>query len=269
VRLNQAGTSAAAGLIVQWNCHPESLGGKNLEITADFPWATIAALEKEHGCPVVYLSGAVGGLMSNPPGRIFDDSGKELGDGNFEYASRYGEAVAQLANRAIAVPVHNSLYRAARTRGVIVRTGFVWTGDFLKLGGPMTPETADQESAIESEVACLRLGELHVACIPGELYPELVYGKFQEPVAEGADFPDALLEPTVAALMPGNKWLLIGLANDELGYIIPKRQWDKSPPYAYGKDGGQYGEVNSCSPEVAPIIMQALKLCVEQAPPAR
>ena len=64
--------------------------------------------------------------------------------------------------------------------------------------------------------------------------------------------------------MPSDKWLLVGLANDELGYIIPKRQWDKSAPYAYGKDGGQYGEVNSCSPEVAPIIMQALKLRIEE-----
>ena len=53
--------------------------------------------------------------------------------------------------------------------------------------------------------------------------------------------------------------MLIGLANDELGYIIPKRQWDKSPPFAYGREDAQYGEINSCSPEVAPIIMGALK----------
>jgi hypothetical protein len=282
VRLNQADKDAAAGLIVQWNCHPESLGARNKQITADFPWATVAALEKKHGCPVVYLSGAVGGLMSNPSGRIFDDTGKEMPDGSFEYARRYGEAVAELAESAIAkaqplalapfavskqriaVPVQNSLYRAASAIGVMKRDAFLWTGDFQTFGDPMTPQAGAQESAVESEVAYLRLGELHVACIPGELYPELVYGKFQEPVDPAVDFPDAPLEPTIASLMPGNKWLLVGLANDELGYIIPKRQWDKSSPYAYGKDGGQYGEVNSCSPEVAPIIMQALKLRVEE-----
>ena len=109
------------------------------------------------------------------------------------------------------------------------------------------------------------LGELHIACIPGELYPELVYGKYQDPVEPGSDFSDAPLEPSVASLMPGPKWLLIGLANDELGYIIPKRQWDKTPPHAYRRDAAQYGEVNSCSPEVAPILMQALKLRVAEA----
>jgi hypothetical protein len=287
VRLNRAGTQNPAGLIVQWNCHPESLGSKNRQVTADFPWATVAALEKKYGCPVVYLSGAVGGLMSNPSGRIFGDGGKELPDGNFEYARRYGEAVAGLAEQAIAaaqplplspltvsakpiaVPVQNSLYRAARAFGVMQREGFLWTGDFQAIGDPMTPETAGKPSAVESEVAYLRLGELHIACIPGEIYPELVYGKFQEPAEPNADFPDAPLEPTIASLIPGPKWLLIGLANDELGYLIPKRQWDKSAPHAYGKEGGQYGEINSCSPEAAPIIMQALKLRIEQAALAR
>jgi hypothetical protein len=108
-------------------------------------------------------------------------------------------------------------------------------------------------------VAYLRLGELHVACIPGELYPELVYGQFQDPVETAADFPTAPLEPTVASLMPGKRWMLVGLANDEVGYIIPKRQWDREAPYAYGREYSQYGEINSCGPEVAPIILDALQ----------
>jgi hypothetical protein len=215
--------------------------------------------------------------MSNPAGRIFDEAGKEVPDGNFDYARRYGEAVASLAERAIAdaepieltpfavatksvsIPVHNSLYRLARALGVMKREAFLWTGDSQTQGDPMTREMADQETAIESEVACVRLGALNIACIPGELYPELVYGKFQEPVEANADFTDAALEPTVAGIFDERKWMLVGLANDEVGYIIPKRQWDKSPPYAYGKEGGQYGEVNSCSPEVAPIVMEALR----------
>jgi hypothetical protein len=283
IRFNRQGTGEAAGLLVQWNCHPESLGSRNTQVTADFPWATVAALEKQYRCPVVYLSGAVGGLMGLPRGRIFDAEGKELHEGTYEYAHKYGEEVAALTAKAeraaqplvltpfvvsaktIAVPVQNSLYRAARAVGVLKRDGLVWTGDFQTFGEPMTAENADLPTAVESEVAYLRLGELHLACIPGELYPELVYGKFQEPVEPGVDFPDAPREPVVAELMPGPKWMLIGLANDEVGYILPKRQWDKTPPYAYGKDGGQYGEVNSCGADVGPIIMQALRLRVADA----
>jgi hypothetical protein len=283
VRLRQAGTPMPAALIVQWNSHPEALGRRNTQLTADFPHSTVAALKKRYNCPVLYLSGAIGGLLAPSRGNVKDAAGNELHEGDFEYARVYGEMVAELAARAvdaaepvalapfvvssksIAVPVENSLYRVARAMGVLKRPATVWTGDFQQFGDPMTLEKRGLPSAVESEVAYLRLGEVHVACIPGEIYPELVYGKFQEPVDPGADFPDAPLEPTVAGLMPGKKWLLVGLANDEVGYIIPKRQWDKVPPYAYGKESGQYGEINSCGADVAPILMTALQRRVEEA----
>ena len=73
------------------------------------------------------------------------------------------------------------------------------------------------------------------AAIPGEIYPELVYGKIQEPIDPGADFQDAAKEKSVAELLPVDKWLLFGMANDEIGYIIPKRQWDRRKPFAYGR----------------------------------
>ena len=65
-------------------------------------------------------------------------------------------------------------------------------------------------------------------------------------------------------MMPTNKWLLFGLANDELGYIIPQSQWDLQPPFAYGRSRAQYGEINSCSSQIAPIVMRALAEQVER-----
>lgn len=271
-----------AGLIVQWNCHPESLGSENTEITADFLWATAAQLEKRYGCPVVLLTGAVGGLMTNPA-VIKDDEGGELRDEQFRFAEVFGGRVAKLAEQAIdaaaplelapfkvsarpiAVPLANKLYVAARAIGVLPRPAVVWEGDVDQVGPPASPDTPVDKLAIATEVAYLRLGELHVACIPGELYTELVYGQFQEPVEPNVDFPNAPLEPAVMPSLPGEKTLLIGLANDEVGYIIPKRQWDQAPPYAYGREDSQYGEVNSCGPEVAPALMEALVRRVREA----
>jgi hypothetical protein len=283
LRLTRVDNGRAAGLLLQWNCHPESLGSKNTLLTADFPFATVAALKKTHNCPVAYFSGAVGGLMAPPDNHVKNADGKLLAEGNFEYARVYGEEVAALANRAvaaaepitltplesfsrpIAVPLANPLYQAARTFGVIQRGGRVWSGDGERLGERVTPRTAAGEVAVETEVAYLRLGELHVACIPGELYPELVYGQIQEPVEPNADYADASKEPHVMGLLPGPKTLVIGLANDEIGYIIPKRQWDQLPPFCYGRKTAQYGEINSCGPEVAPIVMRALANRVRDA----
>jgi hypothetical protein len=54
--------------------------------------------------------------------------------------------------------------------------------------------------------------------------------------------------------MKGKLNMMIGLANDEIGYIIPKTQWDTKPPYAYGFEKPQYGEENSGGPDVGPAI---------------
>jgi hypothetical protein len=263
------------GLLVQWNCHPEAMGAANTKITADFCAATIAALEKKHQCSVAYFTGAIGGLLA-PPAKLLSESGEELRDGNLPFTWRYGELVAEVAtkaaanavpvqltpfeisHRSIAIPVRNPVYRTARILGVLRRESIRWRGDYESIGPQVTITSALKTTAIETEVGYLALGEVHVAAIPGELFPELVYGNFQSPIDPGADYPNAAREPTIEQIMPSDKWLLFGLANDEIGYIIPKSQWDSNPPYAYGRDKPQYGEINACAVDAAPIVMDAL-----------
>jgi hypothetical protein len=272
----------AHGLLIQWNCHPESMGSKNTQITADFPWSTVAALKKKHHCPVAYFSGAVGGLMAPPDGVAKTAEGVVLKEGDFEYARVYGELVAGLADKAIEkgeaieltpfyvvskkvyLPLTNPLYVAARKLGVLDREAFVWKESARHKGEPYTDADVQKQPALETEVAYVALGELHMACIPGEIYPELIYGKIQDPPDAGADFPDAPKETHITSILPGKKILTIGLANDEMGYIIPKRQWDAHAPYAYGRKRTQYGEMNSIGPDAAPLLMKALEECVNQ-----
>jgi len=257
------------GLLVQWNSHPEAMGSKNKLITADFPWATVRELKKNYECPVAYFTGTVGGLMAPPPGPT-----------TFEYTEKHGIEVAGLAARAVEaakpleltpmkvqaqliyVPVTNRLYRLGLSMGVLRRAGFVSTGDPYRKGQAMSAKSPDELLSIETEVALLQLGELSLAAIPGELYPELVYGEFQEPADPAADFPEAALEPTIAEMLGEGKWMLFGLANDEVGYLIPKRQWDARKPFAYGRKKSQYGEANSCGPEAAAIVMKGFARCV-------
>lgn len=59
--------------------------------------------------------------------------------------------------------------------------------------------------------------------------------------------------------MPGKYHFVMGLTNDEIGYIIPKSEWDNEPPRIYGAEEEQYGEVNSLGPKTGIIIHNALK----------
>jgi hypothetical protein len=114
---------------------------------------------------------------------------------------------------------------------------------------------------LRTEVALLTLGETSIACVPGEIYPEIVNGGIEQ--AQGGDFQVAPVEvPPLRQLMPGRIKFIFGLANDEVGYLIPKSEWDEKPPYLYGADHAPYGEINSVGPDAAGTVHSALKqLC--------
>jgi hypothetical protein len=264
------------GILVQWNCHPETLDDTNTEVSADYVHYTVKHLADAHGCPIAYFTGTVGGLLTSLHVPVKDDEGRELKDGTFEKTERYGRLVGRLADkalsatvpvtltpfdvrtRAVLMPVENPLYRLAAGTGVLNRAMYAYNGN-------PTPkeftETKDltKSVAVKTEIGYLRLGELEVAAIPGEIYPELVLGRVQDPADSGADFPDAPAEPAIYAQLKGKHRMLIGLANDELGYFVPKRQWDEKAPFCYGLKKAQYGEVNSVGPEAAPIICGVFK----------
>jgi hypothetical protein len=269
-------TRKPVGLLVQWNCHPEVLDGKNTEITADFVYYTVKHLKEKYGCPVAYFTGTVGGLMTTIRLPVKDEAGAELKDGTFAKSERYGTLVGKLADTAVAaaepirltplvvrtrpilVPVDNNLYRLGWQFGTLRRDLYVWNGNPTPKEF-VTAKDVAKPVAVKTEVGYLALGELEVAVVPGEIYPELVLGKVQDPPDPGADFPDAPVEPAIYAQMKGKHRMLIGLGNDEIGYVIPKRQWDLKSPFCYGLKKAQYGETNSVGPDAAPVICGAFR----------
>src|SRR5207245_3103410 len=130
--------------------------------------------------------------------------------------------------------------------GVLDRQADLWEGDPYKAKpAPSKKLEPKKKYCIRTEIGYLRLGDLEVAAIPGEIYPELVLDKVVATAEPGADFPDAPIEPALYKQLKGPYRMLIGLANDEIGYIIPKRQWDEKPPFCYGLKKAPYGEINS------------------------
>lgn len=280
VEFLHANTGKPAGIIVQWNCHPETLEGRNTKVSADFVHYTVKYLQTHYHCPVVYLTGTVGGLMTSMHLEISDREGRRLGHGTMEKTERYGQLIGELADIAIGtaksaeltplyvrsrivyVPMDNRGFQVMRRAGILARHGYAWSGDPYK--AELLGEKASAERlCLRTEVAWLRFGQLDVAAIPGEIYPELVLDKVQDPPDPGADFPDAPIEPAIYKQLRGPYRMIIGLANDEVGYILPKRQWDVKAPFCYGRKKDQYGEQNSLGPDAAPTLCNAFKDLVD------
>jgi hypothetical protein len=144
--------------------------------------------------------------------------------------------------RTIELPLYNKVFLLAGYLGLLDRGYVKWR-------------------TLRSEVALITLGDVTIACVPGEIYPEIINGGIDR--APGGDFPvDPVEVPPLRELMPGRIKFVFGLANDEVGYLIPKSEWDEKPPYLYGADHAPYGEINSVGPDAAGCVHRALKeLC--------
>jgi hypothetical protein len=93
--------------------------------------------------------------------------------------------------------------------------------------------------------------------IPGEIYPEIIFGGVEAP--EGRDFDIQPIEtPPIQDFIADKYKFYLGLSNDEIGYIIPKSEWDTEKPYLYHDERSTYGEENSLGPETGPLIYRSL-----------
>lgn len=260
------GEESTVATLVAFPCHPESMNAQNMLISSDFPGVSRAALEETFGGISVHVSTVIGGLMA-----------PRVTGNDFTKMERFGQEIAQraqiaLAGRAVQIPgriqiksepvwftVGNPHYRAGWLMGVVRRQMFKGKRPVAR------PPLDDLERShqlvnlqIKSEAAVVDIGPWQWVLVPGELYPEIALGEYEDPQDPASDFIDADPEPAIYEMMTGRIQTIIGLANDEIGYIIPKCQWDYHAPYCYERSQRQYGEINSCGVNVAPRLTETL-----------
>ncbi len=271
VQVIDAETDETLGILVAWANHPETLWSRNLLITSDFPHFLRSALENGIsqggrlvqaglGGTAIFVNGAIGGLMTTDDDLAVSDpfSDEVFVEPSFEKARAQGHQLAllvlqslddpeaelieeggiHLRAKTVDIPLDNVLFRIGTTLGVIDRGFSGWM-------------------KIRSEVAAFTLGNLSFLCVPGEIYPEIIEGGIEAP--EGGDFEIEPVEvPSLRSRMPGKYKFVFGLANDEIGYVIPMSEWVDDPPYLYGAAESPYGEINSPGPETGPVIHREL-----------
>jgi hypothetical protein len=258
------------GTIINWSNHPETLWSQNLLISSDFPHYVREAVEngvyngdelmqEGLGGIAIYFTGTIGGLMAPHPSLPIADpftgtlyleptyeKTKALGDHialmSLEALRTEGDTVASssIAVRAktIFAPLDNLMFKIASGIGL------------LKMGMPEYFKT-------RTEVGAIRIGPAMFLSIPGEIYPEIVFGGVEAP--EGREFDIQPIEtPPIQDFIKDRYKFYFGLSNDEIGYIIPKSEWDTGKPYLYNDERDTYGEENSLGPETGPLIYKSL-----------
>ncbi len=264
------------GSLISWADHAETLWSKNLLLTSDFAhyfregvekgvFKGDSLVKKGIGGVAVYVNGAIGGLMTTHPSITVKDplSGIEYSEPSFEKAEAQGKILSLLVLAAMEKPVE--IIDSAAISIIVKNVKLPIENTLFKLGtvfGVLDRGTTGWMK-MRSEVSAFSIGPATFVSIPGEIYPEIVNGGIEAP--EGRDFNIQPLEiPPIREMMQGKYKFIIGLANDEIGYIIPKSQWDEKAPFTYKKPDSPYGEENSLGKETASIIHANIKEIVGQ-----
>jgi hypothetical protein len=265
-------TDETIATMVSWGNHPEVLNDDNTLITSDFPHYLREGVEygvpnpngaEAFGGMCMYLQGACGGLMTplniEVPHRDGEQAFKES---DFAKSQALGENLALLTLNTLR---GETAWKEENPRiGVAAKTIYAPLGGVFKYAimlGAIHPGYFWGKA--RTEVNVIRIGDLEILAVPGEIYPEIIDGGVEQP--DGADFGIAPIEtPGLRTLMQGKVNMVVGLANDEIGYIVPKSQWDVEAPFAYEREKAQYGEENSGGPETAPVVYRELVELMER-----
>ena len=223
---------AVIATLVNFGSHPESLGSRNQDITADFPHAVRERLEAEYGGLAIWLAGALG-VLQGPLDIDVEDpaTGSPAPRRSFRFAEVYGQ---KLADRAIAalsraerghpaptiafastrvtIPLDNPFFRFGRAIGLNARVPLFTDGvpdPSVGFPFPSPFDTIPQAlgAGLQTEVAALRIGKGGFVLLPTELDPQR------------GDAYRRLLRRVKHSF-------IVGLANDSIGYQVPFAKWD-------------------------------------------
>ncbi len=254
--------------------HSESLQGCNSLISADFPCYLREKIRNETGAETIYGVGAIGGMISM---EIEDENRLRKENRLLESTRNIGYKLADYAlnikkeeklkprisyiKQEFYVPVENPVLTIACQLGLL-------NADAYEM--PYT-----DKKVLKTEISYYEIDDLKILMLPCELFPELAYGGYldEDESAEGLS-PDINPEPLIE-IADDDELLIFGLANDELGYVLPPNDFmlNSDAPYldkAIDKFGRRhYEETNSMGPDTAAIIAENFEILMNKVNTAK
>ena len=254
--------------------HSESLQGCNSLVSADFPCYLREKIRNETGAETIYGVGAIGGMISmeiededrlRRENRLLEST-RSIGYKLADYAlaikkEKKLEPRISFIKQEFYVPVENPVLTIACQIGLL-------NADAYRI-------PYSDKKALKSEISYFEIDELKILMIPCELFPELAYGGYlsEDESAEGLS-PDINPEPLIE-IADDDDLLIFGLANDELGYVLPPNDFmlNEDTPYldkAIDRFGRRhYEETNSMGPGTAEIIAENFRLLMNKVNTAK
>ena len=237
---------------LNFGAHPNTMGGKNQLISAEYPGFLRAAINKTQKTNVLF---GVGAILAVDPGEFSEDV--------YENSRMEGEALAEavftIDNDVQLKPevlIVRQPYLAPVENPVLALMSIVKTVNYEKAA----MQDSELGLALVTEMTYINIGGQKVLFLPGEAAPEFVFDGYQSAEVSATGMgPEVNAKPLVRVADDDNL-IVFGLANDMTGYMVPLNDFilNETGPYLNSaKDrfgNGHYHETNSLSPRITNVV---------------
>ena len=246
--------------VVNFASHAELLG-TTTKVSADFPAYLIKEIEENvPKSEVVFVNGAIGGMISAKEIKKVYRNKIDCEEYMKGFGRELGKIALSIEDEKELKPILNIKSKGIK---IVADNTVLILARYLKVLNNDIGRTEKRNKAcIYSEVGYAELGEKDVAMflIPGELFPELYNGEFLTE-ENSAHHRKASYKKVLKEMTDCKHDFVIGLCNDELGYILAENDFllNEAMPYIEkatdDMDRGHYEETNSTGPDTAATIL--------------
>ena len=237
--------------------HPNTLGGNNRLISADYPCYMRREIQRNKDVNVLFAVSAIG---ATDIGEVARDNvertilgGALLGKKALEIDNdRELEPSVTVISQNFIMPLDNPVLSLANSLGVFSARGCA--------------AESDTGTGFISEVTYIGIGDTQILTMPGEMFQELVWSGGYEGEETSSTGEGAEVDPTpISDIFDNQNIMVFGVTNDMAGYALARNDFilDERMPFLnratdrFGRN--HYHETNSCGVKTGEAICDTCK----------
>ena len=241
--------------MLNFAAHPNSLGGDNRLLSAEYPYYLREKIARENGADVLYAIGPLGGMDA---ARYDDDDrvrniqlqGETIADAAMKITDTELNPEIKFIQQPFYYPVGNYVLTLLAMRNVMSFKAY-------------PSDKTDIGIAIQSELTYMIVGGQKLLLLPGENFMPTVYGSYLSAEESGTgEGPE--INPTPLADIAGDHSIIVfGVSNDMTGYVVPPNDFVLHPTQPYLNttsdrlDNRHYHETNALDANAQKTIADA------------
>lgn len=243
---------------INFGAHPNTLGGKNRLLSADYPCYMRREINREHPTNILFSVSSIGAT----------DIGK-VAENDLERTILGGHL---LGRKALSITEETELSPEI----TVVSQPFVMPIDniVLALANKIrifnTRKCAADSSlgiGFVSEIDYFNIGGVEILTMPGEMFSELVYpGGYCTSETSSTGEPESICTKPLSEIFENDNLIIFGVTNDMAGYALAPNDFvlhETQPFVSRAKDRfgrGHYHETNSCGIKTAETIAKTCEM---------